>query len=212
VTQSAQQRVEQEPTQQSGHQVAELLLTGAATALLAKAVWKLLAPFGVTLDAVALALHLADRGTNHQPRMVGTAELTRDQRRQEAQYRAWYVINASKRLTASLRNGDTPRAAVGREAPYWRLHEAARKARMAAAAQVAEAASRFGPVLGWWAHPDDKTTPACRAADGHNFSATVQPRIGWPGQPHAGRCRCVAGPPFEPGRSVDQVTTGLAHL
>lgn len=200
----------QEPTDQTGQHVAELLLTGAATAVLAGAVFKLLRPFGVTLDAVALALTLADRDTNHQPRMVGTADLTRDQRRQEAQYRAWYVINASRRLTASLRNGDTPRAAVGRERPFWRLHEAARKGRMTAAAKVAEAAAQWGPVLGWWAHPDDgRTTPACRMANGRNFSATVQPRIGWPGQAHAGKCRCWAGPPFAPGPSVDQVTAGL---
>ena len=202
---------QQEPSQQTGQHVAEALLAGAAVAVTARAVFKLLSPFSVTLDAVALALILAGRGTNHQPRMVGTADLTRDQRRQEAQYRAWYVINAARRLTASLRNGDTPRAALARERPFWRLHEAARKDRMAAAAKVAEAAAQFGPVLGWWAHPDDgKTTPACRMAGGHNFSATVRPRIGWPGQPHAGNCRCWAGPPFAPGPSVDQVTAGLA--
>lgn len=199
-----------EPPQQTGQQVAELLLTGAATALLAKAVWKLLAPFGVTLDAVALALHLAERGTQHQPRMVGTADLTREQRRQEAQFRAWYVINASRRLTASLRNGDTSRAALGRERPFWRAHEAARKARMAAAAKVAEAAARWGPVLGWWAHPDDgKVSPACAAANGKIFSASQRPVIGWPGQAHGGRCRCWAGPPFDTKITVDEATRGV---
>lgn len=198
-----------EPSQQTGQHVAEALLAGAAVAVTARAVFKLLSPFGVTLEAVVLALTLAERGTNTQPRMVGTADLTRDQRRQEAQYRAWYVINASKRLTASLRNGDTPRAAIARERPYWRLHEAARKDRMAAAAKVAEAAAQWGPVLGWWAHPDDKVTPACAAANGKVFSSTQRPAIGWPGQPHAGRCRCWAGPPFETTVTVDQATVGL---
>lgn len=45
-------------------------------------------------------------------------------------------------------------------------------------------------ILRWRAHPDDKVTPECRAADGAWFYADTPPIIGYPGMPHGGTCRC----------------------
>lgn len=196
--------------------VVELLLVGARAPDTASAVLPVLEPFGVSAEGLMLALRMTDRstthrGTSHLPRLRGRSDVARAQQRQEATYRAWYLLNASRRLSADLRAGKTPRDAVAIERRYWQLHEQARKARTAAAGKVAAAAEAYGPLLGWWAHGDDKTTPECRAADGADFNATERPRIGWPGQPHGGSCRCWPGPPFHSGRTVDQATAGIAH-
>jgi hypothetical protein len=62
------------------------------------------------------------------------------------------------------------------------------------------------PLLGWYAHPDDRVTPECKAADGANFRADVMPMIGWPGTLHGGTCRCKPGPPWPTDRTVDRST------
>lgn len=191
--------------------VAELLLVGAGVALTAAAVTKAakLAGLVVTSQAVMLALLLVDRGTKHQPRMVGSTEIARAQRRMEAHYRAAYLLAAAQRITRSIAAGKTPRAAVVGERPYWKAHERARRARMLASAAVARAAAEHGVLLGWHIVLDGHATPECKAADGTNFSALHPPLLGWPGTLHGGTCRCRAGAPFPYAQSTDDAT---AHL
>lgn len=198
--------------------LADLLLQGAPAPDTAQAIGKLLK---LKPEAVLLALKLADhegtgkRATKHQPRPKGEGQLQRAQARIEAYYRAAYVRNASKRIGRQLRAGKSPAEALGPERRFWLLHEKARRARQVAANVVARTSETVGrneqgvPLLGWYAHPDDRVTPECKAAGGANFRADVQPMIGWPGTLHGGTCRCVPGPPFPTGDTVDRRTAGM---
>lgn len=196
--------------------VADLLLAGGAAVLTAAAIYRLLRRLHrpVSLTAVTLATVLTTRGTNHEPRMVGSSAVARAQRTREAYFRAAYLINAATRITTSMAGGTPGRDALRRERVYWRAHEKARQARMQGAAHVARKAEMFGPLLGWYTTRDDRTTPECRAANGTNFSALRPPVIGWPRTLHGGTCRCDAGPPFANGRTTDEATGhlhGLTH-
>lgn len=198
-------------------QLVDLLLQGASSGDTAEAVAKLLK---VPEPAVLLALKLADhegtgkRATRHQPRPKGEGRIQRAHARIEAYYRAAYVRNASRRIAARLKAGDSPSQALGPERRYWQLHEKARRLRQAAADQVARTSAQVGltdgvPLLGWYAHKDDRVTPECRKADGANFTAHVMPAIGWPGTLHGGTCRCVPGPPFPTEDTVDRRIAGM---
>jgi hypothetical protein len=198
--------------------LAGILLQGSPAADTAQAVGKLL---GVKPEAVLLALKLADhegtgkRATKHQPRPKGSGQLQRAQARTEAFYRAAYVRNSARRIARTLRAGGSPADAVGPERRYWLLHEKARRARQLAADEVAKMSAAVGrqedgvPLLGWYAHPDDRVTPECKAADGANFRADVMPMVGWPGTLHGGTCRCVPGPPHDTQDTVDRRTAGM---
>lgn len=196
----------------------QILLQGSPAADTAQAVADLL---HVKPEAVLLALKLADhegtgkRATKHQPRPRGEGQLQRAQAQVEGLYRAAYVRNAARRISRRTRAGDSTADALASERRYWLLHEKARRARQDAANRVAEAASVVGPqangvpLLGWYAHPDDKVTPECKAADRANFRADVMPMIGWPGTLHGGTCRCVPGPPHDTTATVDRRTAGM---
>lgn len=212
--------------------VAAILLVGAAVALTAAAIYALLRRRGIRVsrEAVAVATGIASRRTKHRPRMMGRSDVARAQRDSEAFYRAAYIVNASKRIqaeidkavaesavAASRARGDAEvaahaaaaaalRDASRRERAYELAHERARRRRMEAAVQVAEAANRWGMTLGWHTHRDDRTTPECYAAHGTNFRADVPPVIGWPGTLHGGTCRCRAGRPFRGAVTTDDAT------
>lgn len=198
--------------------LADLLLQGAPATDTAQAIAGLLK---LRPDAVLLALKLADhdgtgkRATKHQPRPRGEGRLQRAQAKIEAYYRAAYVRNAAKRIGRQLRAGKTPAEALGPERRFWQLHERARRARQLAAHEVARVSEQVGsnaqgvPWLGWYAHPDDRVTPECKAAGGANFRADVMPMIGWPGTLHGGTCRCVPGPPYPTEDTVDRRTAGM---
>lgn len=212
--------------------VASLLLAAGTGVMAAYAIWRLLRGRGVKVAraSVVLACTLAERGTNTEPRMVGRSDVARAQRTLEANYRAAYIIAAAQRLTREVPTlarrettagndaraaGATPdekhrlQAAMRKERRYLEAHEKARKARMAAAVQVAEQADSWGPLLGWHAVNDGHETPECRAADGSNFSAFEPPAIGWPGTPHGGTCRCTPGPPFAGAPTTNEATRHL---
>lgn len=213
--------------------VAAILLVGAAVMLTAAALAALLRRRGRRIDrsVLVIVLTLTDRGTKPQPRMRGRSDVARGQRQVEAHYRAAYLLNAAGRIQAAVdaavaaaeRSAATAGAELGeaarrraaentireatrRERPYWQAHERARRRRMDAALEVADAADLYGPSLGWHTHMDDRTTPECRAAGGHNFRVDVPPVIGWPGTLHGGTCRCEPGPPFPGARTVDEAT------
>lgn len=213
--------------------IAAILLVGAAIVLTAAALAALLRRRGRRIDrsVLVIVLTLTDRGTKPQPRMRGRSDVARAQRQMEAHYRAAYLLNAAGRIQAAAdaavaaaeRSAETAGAelsdaakrraaeraiaeASSRERPYWQAHERARRRRMDAALEVADAADLYGPTLGWHTHMDDRTTPECANADGHNFRADMAPVIGWPGTLHGGTCRCRPGPPFPGARTVDEAT------
>jgi hypothetical protein len=109
-----------------------------------------------------------------------------------------------------MRTAEDTGEALHRERRYYLQHELARRRRQAVARTVDAAASIHGPVLGWWTHKDDRTTPECRAADGTNFVVGEMPVIGYPGGVHM-YCRCWPGPPFVTDRTVNEATFGVVH-
>lgn len=198
--------------------IAELLLVGAVALVTAKAIRKSLKLAGIEigLPAILLALKLADhegtskRGTKLRPRARGSGDLQRAQARMEMYYRAAFILSAARRIQERLDRGASLRDAVSPERGYWAAHERARRARQEAARAVADMATQLGSLwLSWRAHYDDRVTPECKAADGCNFRADRMPRIGWPGMPHGGTCRCVPWYPIEGARTVDEATRHL---
>lgn len=167
--------------------------------------------------AIRQALQLADhdrsrhRGTVHSPRLRGTGTAARAIQRQELYYRAAYLANATRRINAKLDAGLVLRDATAAERTYYASHELARRNRQNAAKAVDAMADIHGETLGWWAHEDDRTTPECRAADGSNFIVGQMPRIGYPGMPHGGTCRCKPGPRHPADSWVDNRTLGITH-
>lgn len=133
-------------------------------------------------------------------------------------YAAWFVEAATARIEAA---GDDWQTQVDRENRYVQQHLEAQRKRQEAARRVDVEADKPGQVVDgdrvilWWrAHPDDRVTPECRAADGAWFYADTPPVIGYPGMPHGGTCRCWpahAGSLAEVarGRSVDESVRGI---
>lgn len=174
-----------------------LMLANLPSQAAAQAAAPILGPLGVVVDAGKLAL-LFDLLAPHGGGVtIPTGPASLQVWATEPARRAAYVLSASTRLAAE---GD-----VGRERQHLSSHLAAGRARASAAQRVDVATRSFGTTLGWYAVRDHITTPECRAAHGANFQVAVPPAIGYPGTPHGGTCRCLPGPPFENGRSVDEV-------
>lgn len=147
----------------------------------------------------------------HPPSLIPAGPASGHVARTEAVFQAAYLSEATKRLTLN--------ANAGRERRYLAQHLDAARGRREAAATVDRVAEQFGPLLGWYAIRDTRTTSECRRAHGSNFAAARPPRIGYPGTLHGGACRCVPGPPHKAGPEavgrtraplVDEVVTGEA--
>lgn len=126
--------------------------------------------------------------------------------RDEWLYRAWYGVNALKRVASSVGSG-SGRAerlvrAVAAEEGYFAAHVQAQSRRLAAATATDAAVERFGRTLGWYAVLDGSTTPGCRKNHGNNFDADRPPSEGLPGTLHGGECRCSPGAPHRNGRML----------
>jgi hypothetical protein len=188
--------------------MAALLLVGASLGLTAAALAALLRRRGVNVStrSVMLALKLASARTKHQPRMIGRTDVARAQQGMEAHYRAAYVLNAAGRLEAAkdaalaelefravqdgreLSQAERDKAeaaaysaAANRERAYEAAHERARRRRMEAAVQVAEAANRWGMTLGWWHTPRRPDHPGVLRGARHQLSRgyTAGDRLAW---------------------------------
>lgn len=121
--------------------------------------------------------------------------------RDEWLYRAYYVVNATRRLTEAIKSGGIEKALAQEEAHY-RAHVEAQASRLAAAGAVDAASERFGSVVGWYAVLDSRTTPGCKANHGKNFDVRRPPSEGLPGTLHGGSCRCSPGSPHTNGRML----------
>lgn len=159
--------------------------------------------------SIVLTVRQATYGTTVAD--LGPAELANARR--EPVYDAWFLLNAGRRMHQRLQQGQDPAEVLDRERRHLEQRQRAREARRRAAEKVDQAAQQPGTlevngrrVLGWRAHPDDKTTWECVAADGHWFYADRPPFIGYPGMPHGGTCRCwvvPATPAMLRGDTVD---------
>lgn len=174
-----------------------LLLSGLRPPDLTGPVSALLAPLGLSAEAVEAAVALAAgtalyRGSGGPA--VGHLARTASPRR------AAYLLAAARRLQDATGEGPAAFEAAARaERRYLSQHLVAESVRAEAAARVDRAATVFGPVLGWVSRQDRRVTLECYRAHGRNFSALRPPAIGWPGTLHAGACRCVPGPPWPGG-------------
>lgn len=208
--------VEQDTTVQ---QIATILIAGYAADQTAKAIVRVLTPWGITFAAVQAALGLANTGTRplpnarHNHHSSGLTPHVEVQRDREVYFRAAYVANAAKRIQIDLSAGEPIRVALQHEAPYFRLHEKARKERLETTSQVQAAADMFGvpdergTLVGWYNNPVLNTETECALANGHNFYAEEGTIIGYPGSVHP-NCGCYAGPPIEGAGLVDDALLG----
>lgn len=189
----------------------------------------LLKPYGIKAPAIRLAIGLTHapggsrRGTAHAPNarlaqhgatLDGLVRSTRDK---EVYFRAAYVANAAQRMQATMDEQGDAATALKREAPYYRAHEAARKGRLEAAAQVTVAAETYGQrddrgtLLGWYMNPLKQNEVECQTANGHNFYAEEGTVIGLPGSVH-NNCGCYAGTPHEGATLVNDELSNFVRF
>lgn len=123
--------------------------------------------------------------------------------------RAQFVIASVQRLAADLAQARAQGqpldqallTGITRERRYYAQHLEAVRGRATAAAQADMAWLEYGPVLGWNAMMDSRTSAECRRAAGKNFLVAVMPSIGYPGMVHP-HCRCWPGPPHPGARML----------
>jgi hypothetical protein len=195
-------QAQQQPTAQEQQILAITVaaeLAVATSAAAAEAVlWGVFSVYGMKRQALRACLTFVMASP---PAMTGvsgpaTAAVTRLNHARRAQF----VIASVRRLTADLTtasaHGDSLLVALqrglARERRYYQQHLDAAWNRSMAAAQADLAYLSYGPLLGWYATMDSKTSAECRAADGKNFTAEAMPLIGYPGMVHP-HCRCRPG-------------------
>lgn len=178
-------------------QIVLVLLSGQTMAAMTGHLLPLLALFGIPPQAGVKVASLAL--PHFEPPLPDLGPAGRANERINVVRRAQYLVNAATRLVQ-------PEHSIDAERRHLESHLNAVRARTEATARVDKAAALHGPELGWHAILDSRTTPECRAAHGHNFSAFNAPKIGYPGTLHGGTCRCRAGTPFAGARSVDAAT------
>lgn len=188
-------------------QIGELLLIGAGIKATIAAIKVLLLPVGLAEETIEAATKLAlsvgplnidPIGMPGSPIKAdgGQGKAARNTAQSEVYYRAGYLLNAAKRIEQDRRKGTPLISAVRNERRFWTQHRDAQSRRNEAARRIDEVAKAFGPVLGWYAVEDNRTSAECKAAHGRNFPADRRPAIGYPGTVHP-HCRCRPGAPFE---------------
>ncbi|NMH98900.1 phage minor head protein [Pseudonocardia acidicola] len=170
------------------------LAAGAGAGLIAGQLSRLGVPSSV---ARAVADNLS--GPSGKPKVVG-GPAQRAQDRLNLTRRSQYLVNAARRVYATVQAGKTIAEAIAAERGHFDAHRLMQQRRQTAGAAMDAAAQEHGPVLGWNAVLDGKTDAVCAALDGKNFSITHPPKAGLPGAVHP-FCRCTAGPPH-PGAPV----------
>jgi SPP1 gp7 family putative phage head morphogenesis protein len=151
-------------------------------------------PVAVLIDVLKIAM--SRPYTFGPPPDTGVPTAATEAGRLEPYYRAQYVLAASRRAQAALKEGGPAvQKAAEAEDRYFNQHLEAMLNRARAANAVDRATKIYGDMLGWYARLDNRTSPECREANGKNFHASVRPPIGYPGSVHP-HCRCKPGKPF----------------
>lgn len=159
---------------------------------------------GISARAGRLSLELAisiGRRTPAVPSGPGVVA-RRHVARAEPLWRAAYLVNAGKRITASLTAAppdetsaaEQLRVALQRERRYLDQHVQAGRNRHDSAAAVDELAARYGPVLMWRTILDGREDADCRALNGRLFHIDSPPGGIYPGAMHP-TCRCTGTRP-----------------
>lgn len=198
MAQSAKQQ-EQQPDQTQIELIVAAILIGAGIQATANQLSPRLGiPAPILFAVLALALN---RPTTFGPRTIGQPSALSEASRIEPQFRAAYILAASRRVRDKVAQGVPREQALRDERRYFLQHMEAMTNRRRAALAVDAAARRYGATLGWHATLDARTTPECRAAHGKNFDVGQRPAIGWPGSVHA-NCRCKPGRKFSSSQTV----------
>ena len=154
-----------------------------------------------------------------------------DTARRANAYMAWYLLNAGRRISKRVAQGETLEDAVEAEERHTRAHLAAQRRRAEAAREVDRVAEReaarqaaaggrpapppgtviTGVLLVWDATLDERTTEECEAAHGHTFMSHVPPKIGYPGTVHLW-CRCKPRPALLADVAKPSVDQATSHL
>ncbi|MER6809958.1 hypothetical protein ABT299_11815 [Spirillospora sp. NPDC000708] len=180
---------------------AAVLAAGLTAAAAAAALRRALKPLRLAAAAIRAAADLARR-IPADPRSRATGPTVRQGRRDSHHYRAWYLVNAARRIHTAIRargENETVAAAVRKalrpEMRYLRQHLAAQQNRRRAAAAADRMAAIYGDRLGWWSVQDGSTTSECRHAHGRDYLVSRPPRMGLPGAVHP-HCRCRSVRPW----------------
>jgi len=181
--------------------IAELLLVAASAAVLIAALKLRFTLTSELWQGIEGAATVAMQSPPPVTGVVGAASAQTS--RQNLLRRAQFVLSAGKRLAGDIKQARAQGEPVGRalldglarERKYYNLHTAAMWNRATAAGKVDMAAMEHGPILGWLARLDQKTSAECRKASGKNFYASAMPVIGFPGSVHPS-CRCEAVAPW----------------
>lgn len=188
------------PTEQAVVAAVTVFLASAAavqavtlpTALVAR-----LAALGLSVRAVRAAGRLildppltGRRRTGSPARRFGPQTMVRRMAAAEPDYRARYLLAASRRLTQAIVDGEFT-AGMRREHRYLGAHRRAGKRRARIAADYDRVARR-ATYLRWRAVMDDRTSPDCAARNGSTWHRD-NPPFPPPGAQHPA-CRCIAVP------------------
>jgi hypothetical protein len=169
-----------------------LLLAGLPFVAFARRLIALLATAGIGAPSTTAVLGLVGAGglLFGQPQPTAGPAVGHMQRTGVTR-RARYLLAASRRISEG--------ASVDVERRLFAAHAAAENRRLKAAHEVDKVAAKHGPVVGWHAVRDGRTTAECFNSHGANFSALTPPAQGWPGTLHGGQCRCKAVAPWPGG-------------
>ena len=170
--QTRQQSSEEEIAAAIAMVLAGSLVISGTTPLAAIAALLLRIPDAPDLDVRRAAARLVLEDSPEVPRGAGAL---RTAYRDNLLYRAWYAVNATKRLGASVAGGEDLRGALKVEARYFAQHREANRRREAGARMVEAAVELHGPVLGWKHGSPQEPRPSHLAADGKNFDARRVP-------------------------------------
>lgn len=178
------------------------LLAGYSVSVLKNYLQKLLKPLGLDPKAITAAINLASRvPREYEPLKRDPKNAKSNVRRKLVGYRAAYLLNCAKRISAAIKGAPKEEkrqrydAAKARENVYYKRHVAMQRRRISAARAVDRASLIYGDTLGWLAFPGERPSEACQKAHMKNFKASEMPSIGFPGAVHM-NCKCVAVAPW----------------
>ena len=157
-------------------------------------------PGGSVANAVA-RLVVEDAPEVSRPAEGLTGSLRRAQL-DNLSYRAHYAIQAMRRISGAVVEGDDLRGALKSEGRYLTQHLEASRRRVAGAKMIDAAVELHGPVLGWkHGHPNEPR-PNHADADGANFEAGSVPTSTQALPGVLPGCTCTVVAPYPGGRML----------